>query len=61
MNPNLNRFLEIDSGAWLGLEETAGSSSATHHVGPVRFTIYSFSFVRILRIGDFDIQMEEEC
>ncbi|XP_022638468.1 transmembrane and coiled-coil domain-containing protein 4 isoform X2 [Vigna radiata var. radiata] len=28
------KFLEIDSGAWLGLEETAGSSSATHHVGP---------------------------
>ncbi|KAK7346380.1 hypothetical protein VNO80_20898 [Phaseolus coccineus] len=28
------KFLEIDSAAWLGLEETAGSSSATHHVGP---------------------------
>ncbi|WVZ23804.1 hypothetical protein V8G54_002348 [Vigna mungo] len=28
------KFLEIDSGAWLGLEETAGSSSATHHVEP---------------------------
>ncbi|KAL2333766.1 hypothetical protein Fmac_014979 [Flemingia macrophylla] len=28
------KFLDIDSTAWLGLEETAGSSSATHHVGP---------------------------
>ncbi|CAJ1942419.1 unnamed protein product [Sphenostylis stenocarpa] len=28
------KFLEIDSAAWSGLEETAGSSSATHHVGP---------------------------
>jgi len=42
----LNKFLEIDSAVWLGLEETIGSSSATHHVGPVRFTTYSFSFVR---------------
>ncbi|TKY55873.1 membrane protein F35D11.3 [Spatholobus suberectus] len=28
------KFLDIDSSAWPGLEETAGSSSATHHVGP---------------------------
>ncbi|RDX85566.1 Transmembrane and coiled-coil domain-containing protein 4, partial [Mucuna pruriens] len=28
------RFLDIDSVAWSGLEETAGSSSAVHHVGP---------------------------
>ncbi|CAK8532840.1 unnamed protein product [Lathyrus sativus] len=28
------KFLDIDSSAWYGLEETAGSSSATHHVGP---------------------------
>ncbi|KAH1206363.1 hypothetical protein AAZX31_16G117200 [Glycine max] len=28
------KFLDIDSAAWSGLEETAGSSSATHHVGP---------------------------
>ncbi|KAK7360150.1 hypothetical protein VNO77_02129 [Canavalia gladiata] len=28
------KFLEIDSAAWSGLEETAGSFSATHHVGP---------------------------
>ncbi|KHN00498.1 Transmembrane and coiled-coil domain-containing protein 4 [Glycine soja] len=27
-------FSNIDSAAWSGLEETAGSSSATHHVGP---------------------------
>ncbi|XVE82527.1 hypothetical protein DITRI_Ditri16bG0012100 [Diplodiscus trichospermus] len=27
------RFLDIDSAAWLGLEETAGSSPAKHHVG----------------------------
>ena len=32
----LNRFLDIDSAAWPGLEETAGSPSGTHHVGPVR-------------------------
>lgn len=31
----MNRFLEIDSGAWSGLEETAGTSSAKHHVGAV--------------------------
>ncbi|XP_004509335.1 uncharacterized protein [Cicer arietinum] len=28
------KFLDIDSSAWYGLEETAGSSSSTHHVGP---------------------------
>ncbi|MED6146298.1 hypothetical protein PIB30_033218 [Stylosanthes scabra] len=28
------KFLDIDPSAWSGLEETAGSSSATHHVGP---------------------------
>ncbi|XP_039035470.1 transmembrane and coiled-coil domain-containing protein 4-like isoform X2 [Hibiscus syriacus] len=27
------RSLDIDSAAWLGLEETAGSSSAKHHLG----------------------------
>ncbi|KAI8541188.1 hypothetical protein RHMOL_Rhmol08G0042200 [Rhododendron molle] len=27
------RFLEIDKNAWTGLEETAGSSPATHHIG----------------------------
>ncbi|XP_076935125.1 transmembrane and coiled-coil domain-containing protein STS1-like [Bidens hawaiensis] len=27
------RFLEINNSAWSGLEETAGSSSASHHVG----------------------------
>ncbi|XWS42129.1 hypothetical protein CRYUN_Cryun17cG0142300 [Craigia yunnanensis] len=27
------RFLDIESAAWLGLEETAGSSPAKHHVG----------------------------
>ncbi|CAJ2646514.1 unnamed protein product [Trifolium pratense] len=27
-------FLDIDSGAWSGLEETSGSSLATRHVGP---------------------------
>lgn len=29
------RFLAIDKAAWLGLEETAGSSPAKHHVGAV--------------------------
>ncbi|MED6174291.1 hypothetical protein PIB30_067790 [Stylosanthes scabra] len=29
------KFLDIDTAAWSGLEETAGSSSATHHVGPL--------------------------
>lgn len=29
------RFLEVDSAAWPGLEETAGSSPAKHHVGAV--------------------------
>ncbi|KAI4327693.1 hypothetical protein L6164_020122 [Bauhinia variegata] len=28
------KFLDIDSAAWSGLEETAGSSTARHHVGP---------------------------
>ncbi|XP_022751432.1 uncharacterized membrane protein YFL034W-like isoform X2 [Durio zibethinus] len=28
------RFLDIDSSAWLGLEETAGVSPAKNHVGP---------------------------
>ena len=29
------RILDIESGAWLGLEETAGSSPAKDHVGAV--------------------------
>ncbi|CAL0311475.1 unnamed protein product [Lupinus luteus] len=29
------KYLDIDSAAWSGLEETAGSSSATRHVGPL--------------------------
>jgi len=42
----LNRFLDIDSSAWYGLEETAGSSSAAHHVGPVcLFSNFSFSCI----------------
>ncbi|KAE9607714.1 hypothetical protein Lal_00014126 [Lupinus albus] len=28
------KFLDIDSSAWPGLEETAGATSGTHHVGP---------------------------
>ncbi|KAK1589111.1 hypothetical protein Q3G72_030575 [Acer saccharum] len=39
------RFLEIDSAAWLGLEETAGSSPAKHHVG---------AFLRLLSEEDGD-------
>ncbi|KAK3224258.1 hypothetical protein Dsin_011283 [Dipteronia sinensis] len=39
------RFLEIDSVAWLGLEETAGSSPAKHHVG---------AFLRLLSEEDGD-------
>lgn len=31
------RFLDIEEVAWLGLEETAGSSPAKYHVGAVRF------------------------
>ncbi|KAL4372959.1 hypothetical protein HN51_006949 [Arachis hypogaea] len=38
------KYLDIDSGAWSGLEETAGSSSASRHVGP---------FLRLLS-ADFD-------
>lgn len=34
LNLNLSRFLDIDSSAWYGLEETSGSATATHHVGP---------------------------
>lgn len=29
------RCLDIDSSAWLGLEETANSSPAKHHIGAV--------------------------
>ncbi|XP_061351604.1 uncharacterized protein LOC133296598 isoform X2 [Gastrolobium bilobum] len=37
------KFLDIDSAAWSGLEETAGSSTATHHVGPfLRFLSEEF-------------------
>ncbi|XP_037492806.1 uncharacterized protein LOC105628467 [Jatropha curcas] len=28
------RFLDVESAAWHGLEETAGSSPAKHHIGP---------------------------
>lgn len=35
------RFLEIDKNAWTGLEETAASSPATHHIGAVRFFFVS--------------------
>ncbi|XP_044470373.1 probable lipase MIL1 isoform X3 [Mangifera indica] len=39
------RFLEIDSAAWLGLEETAGSCPAQHHVG---------AFLRLLSVESDD-------
>lgn len=35
------RFLGIDRAAWLGLEETAGSSAAKHHVGAVGLSVSS--------------------
>jgi hypothetical protein len=37
----LSRFLDIDSSAWYGLEETSGSAAATHHVGPVCLIVSS--------------------
>ncbi|KAF8406501.1 hypothetical protein HHK36_008590 [Tetracentron sinense] len=43
------RFLEIDSKAWPGLEETAGSSPASHHVG---------SFLRLLSEENGDTSSE---
>ncbi|GMY12172.1 transmembrane and coiled-coil domain-containing protein 4-like isoform X1 [Fagus crenata] len=47
------KFLEIDSSAWSGLEETAGSSSAKHHVG---------AYLRLLaeESGDNSSQREEQ-
>lgn len=39
----MNRFLEIDSAAWSGLQESAATSPASHHVGAVS------SFVAISR------------
>lgn len=40
----MNRFLEIDSSAWSGLEETTGYSPAKHHVGAVCCLISRISF-----------------
>lgn len=42
---SLNRFLDIDSAAWSGLEETSGSSFATRHVGPVCHTTISLCHI----------------
>lgn len=40
------RFLEVESVAWTGLEETAGGSPAKHHVGAVcRFSLFFPFFV----------------
>lgn len=46
------KFLEIDSGAWSGLEETAGTSPAKHHVG---------AFLRLLseEMGDSSSEMSD--
>ncbi|KAF7136431.1 hypothetical protein RHSIM_Rhsim08G0035400 [Rhododendron simsii] len=43
------RFLEIDKNAWTGLEETAGSSPATHHIG---------AFLRLLSEDSTDTSSE---
>ncbi|KAG5534597.1 hypothetical protein RHGRI_022647 [Rhododendron griersonianum] len=43
------RFLEIDKNAWTGLEETAGSSPATHHIG---------AFLRLLSEESTDTSSE---
>lgn len=34
------RVFDIDASAWAGLEETAGSSVAKHHVGSVRLLFH---------------------
>lgn len=44
-------FLEIEPGAWSGLEETAGSTSASRHVGP---------YLRLLS-EEFDIDEDGDC
>jgi len=45
---SLSRYLDIDPVAWSGLEETAGSSSASRHVGPVRHSTLSLPYRWIL-------------
>jgi len=44
----LSRYLDIDPGAWSGLEETAGYSSVSRHVGPVRNSTFSLLYLWIL-------------
>lgn len=44
------RFLDIDNAAWSGLEETAGSSSSSHHIG---------AFIRLLAEESGDASVEE--
>ncbi|KAL0864050.1 hypothetical protein Bca101_043168 [Brassica carinata] len=50
---SINRCLDIDSSAWLGLEETANSSPAKHHIG---------AFTRLLseEASDASIEMVEK-
>ncbi|KAE9446067.1 hypothetical protein C3L33_22050, partial [Rhododendron williamsianum] len=57
------RFLEIDKNAWTGLEETAGSSPATHHIGAVSFYLNSLllmlsQFLRLLSEESTDTSSE---
>lgn len=52
----MNRFLDIDSAAWSGLEETSGSSLATRHVGPVcHYVHYTYVALALLIEGVSDV------
>lgn len=45
----MDRFLEIDSAAWSGLQETAAASPASNHVGAVRLFVPSaFQFALLI-------------
>lgn len=51
------RVLEIDSRAWGGLEETAGSSPAKNHLGAVSLFIYWIFLFHDLDDLDFYSQL----
>ncbi|KAG6532111.1 hypothetical protein ZIOFF_001466 [Zingiber officinale] len=57
-----NRFLNIDSKAWLGLEETAGSSEVTHHIGAeIKVTfLKTFCYLDIDVVKKLDSMVEGE-
>lgn len=46
-----NRFLNIDSKAWLALEETAASSEVTHHIGAVQLFSCTPSITLFVHLG----------